>query len=447
MEMERNILNERELAYKILYKIINEGAYSNLTINHYLKKLSIELHKKNLIRELVYGSLENFHYLRWLVRKKSSVKYKKIEPEIQIILILSLYQLDKMDNIPEHAICNEAVKLAKKYGKRGSEKFVNGILRSCIRDLEELQRDFDVLGTKDKLSIQYSFPFWLMEYLKDQLGEEKVFELIKHSNDKPEFIIRTNTLKASRSELMNRLEDQKFIVRKTSYAKEGLIIENPSGIFETIEFEEGWFIVQDESSMLVAQILDAKEGYNVLDVCSAPGGKATHIAQKMNNLGLVVAQDLHPHKIKLINDNADRLGITSIKSVCKDVFDMDDENIFDAVLADVPCSGLGIVRRKPELKWWKNVEEIEAIIELQRRILEKASKKVKKGGNLIYSTCSINPKENIDIVNEFIKNNPKFELMPFDDLCEIEGSEKGYLEIYYDTLKMDGFFIAKLKKN
>lgn len=440
-------MNEREIAYQILYKIINEGAYSNLTLNKYLKKTDIEIHKKNFIRELVYGTLENYYYLRWIIKKKSDVKYKKIEKEIQVVLLLSLYQFTKMNQIPEHAICNEAVKLTKKYAKRGSDKFVNAIMRSAIRDIEKIEADFEKLGKKDKLSIEFSYPFWIIEYLSEQLGMEKTVELVKHSNDKPEFSIRTNTLKISREKLKENISNQGFVVFETEYAKDGLIIENPAGIFETDEFKNGFFTIQDESSMLVAQIMDAKKGELILDVCSAPGGKATHIAQMIEDEGMVVAQDLYSHKIKLIEENRDRLGIENLQAICKDIFEMEDKDTYDCVLADVPCSGLGIVRRKPELKWWKSEKELQGLISLQKRILEKASKQVKNGGTIIYSTCSVNPKENIEIVKKFLEENPNFELVSFNKFCEITGSEKGYLEIYYDTLKMDGFFIAKMKKH
>jgi len=439
-------LNTREVIYNILYDVFIGKGYSNLVINKYIKKAKLEKKDENLIREVVYGTIENFYYERWIIRKFSSVKYKKIEDPVKIILLMSLYQLFKMNNIPEHAICHEAVELSKKVANISSSKFVNGILRNVMRNKEEIHNNFEKLGRKDKLSIQYSYPLWAIENLIEEHHEEFVYDLVSHSNDRPEFSIRVNTIKISRENLKSDLEDDGYKVSTTRYANEGLIIENPQGIFMTKWFLDGYFIVQDEASMLVGQILNPSLDSKVLDLCSAPGGKTTHIAQLMKNTGCVVSQDIHEHKLLLIEENAKRLGLENIEIELQDATELEVNPCYDFVLADVPCSGTGIVRRKPEIKWSKTEKDIIDLLVLQKEILKAASSQVKDNGILVYSTCSINKSENLNLIESFLAENKDFQLKPFENEVNLAGSEKGYLEIYYNELEMDGFFIAKLQK-
>lgn len=439
-------MKSREIVYNILSDIFIEKAYSNLAINKHMKRANLEKKDENLVREIVYGTVENFYYERWIIRKFSSLKYKKIEDPLKIILLMSLYQIFKMDTIPEHAICHEAVELSKKVSNPSSSKFINGLLRNIIRNKEDIYTSFDTLGKKDRLSIEYSYPLWAVDELIEQHGEKFAYDLVKHSNDHPDFTIRVNTTKITRTELKKELENEGYLVSETIFAKDGLKIKQPHGIFMTNWFKKGYFIAQDEASMIVGQILNPAMDSKVLDLCSAPGGKTTHIAQMMENTGTVVSQDIYEHKLSLIDQNAYRLGLKNIKTMMQDATKMEANPVYEFVLADVPCTGTGIVRRKPEIKWTKSEQECKDLVVLQKEILLNASKQVKSGGVLVYSTCSINKYENLNIIEQFLEENNDFELKSFSEQVDLEGSERGYLEIYYNVSDMDGFFIAKLQK-
>lgn len=444
--------NARELALKILQEINEKNAYSNLAINRNLDDTISSL-DDSFIREIVYGVIENKLYLDWIIQKFSKIKFKKISPLIKEILRIGVYQIIIMDRIPDSAACNESVKLTKKYSHRGTQGFVNGILRNIVRNKENILLPDINNNPIDYLSIKYSHPKWMIEDWIEQFGINFTEKLCIANNERPKLNIRVNTLKISRSELIERLESSGLQAEKTKYAEDGIKISNPFRITDTKEFKNGYFTIQDESSMLVAQIMNPKEGSLVIDLCSAPGGKATHIAQIMNNKGQILSRDIHKHKLKLIDENTSRLGINIIQTQNFDALELDESLIekADFCLTDVPCSGLGILRRKPDIKWKKVQEDIKEIVNLQYKILENGSKYLKSGGVLIYSTCTIRKEENLGLIRRFLGNNPEFKLLQFDDLLTMSGdfknSKEGYIEMYPHKHGTDGFFIAKLVKN
>lgn len=336
--------------------------------------------------------------------------------------------------------------LVKKYDKKSSG-FVNAILRNLIRNKDEIIK-INKENKTDYYSIKYSYSKDIINKFIKDFGEDFTEELLEENSKKPNIYIRINTLKTNKEELYKKLEDQGVKVSEVKGVDFALRVENLKNIENNPLFKEGLFTVQDISSMMVGLIMNPKENSKVLDVCSAPGGKTTHIATLMKNTGIVVSRDIFEHKLKLIKGTVNRLGLTNVYIEKYDalVFDEDSSNKFDYVLADVPCSGLGIIKRKPEIKY-KEKSDIESLPKLQEKILENTSRYVKVGGNLIYSTCTILDSENIDVINKFLIENKDFELEKIDEVnIDLENQQNGYLKIYPNIHEMDGFFIAKLKK-
>ncbi len=441
----------RFIAMKVLFEINEKKAYSNIAIQRNIDK-SISSLDESLVRELVYGVIENKIYIDWVINQFSKIKFNRISPKIREILRIGVYQIIFMDKIPDSAACNEAVNIVKKVSHKGAVGYVNGILRNISRKKQEIKLPKKHDDVVNYLSIKYSHPIWMVNRWIKEFGEEFTENLCRANNLSPRLNIRVNTLKIDREELIKILRNKNLVVEKTRYSHDGIIITNPKRITELNEFRDGYFTIQDESSMLVAQIMNPLEGSRVIDLCSAPGGKTTHIAQKMNNKGLIIARDIYNHKLKLVENNCERLGIDIIKTQNFDAlkFDKDLEGKMDYCLVDVPCTGLGLIRRKPEIKWNKKEEDIKNIVEIQYKILENGSKYLRQGGILIYSTCTIEKHENIQNVNRFLQNNKKFKLLPFDDIVDIKTYIKeykeGYIQLFSNIHKTDGFFIAKMIK-
>lgn len=439
-------MNARELAFKTLYDIERNKNYSNISINKNFKNINISDQEKGLATELIYGIIENKYYLNYIIDKLSKIKSKKMSTYVKISLWLGIYQILFLDSIKEHAAVNESVSLIKKYDKKSSG-FVNAILRNVLRNKETIM-DIDKDNIVDFLSIKYSYNPWIIQKWINVFGEDFTQDLLDSNSEKPNLYIRTNTTKISRDELIEKLKSQGIICSKVNGIDEAIMVQNLKNIDNNKLFKDGFFTVQDISSMLVGKVTNPKDGSLVLDMCSAPGGKATHLAALMNNSGQVVARDVFEHKLKLINNTVKRLGLKNVEVENFDALKIDENSIgkFDYVVSDVPCSGMGIIKRKPEIKF-KKEEELKDLPVIQSEILNNASKYVKAGGVLIYSTCTIHDEENIDIVNEFLKNNENFELVPIDEVkIDLDNQDKGYIKIYPNIHGMDGFFIAKLKR-
>lgn len=443
-------MNPRETAMKVLLDINTKESYSNIQINNYLNK-NIDIRDQNLVRELVYGVLENKIYIDYIISKVSKIKIKKIHPNILEILRLGIYQIIFMDKIPKRAAVDESVKLAKKYGHKGTIGYVNGVLRNIVRNQDKL-KEIDNKDRAKYLSIKYSHNEDLVRRWIEMYGIDFTQKLLEKNNERPDLNIRVNTLKISKEDLIHKLKAKDIIAKPLKYAKDGLWVKNPKNITELEEFKKGYFTIQDESSMLVSQIINPKEGSTVLDLCSAPGGKATHMAQIMKNKGEIISRDIYPHKLDLIKGTANRLGIDIIKVQKFDALKF-DKNLFEKIdycLVDAPCSGFGLIRRKPEIKYNRGEKEIETLSKLQSDILKIAKDYVKKGGFLIYSTCTIEREENISNIEKFIKENPDFQLVNLEDEFEYQENlntlKQGYVELYPHIHGTDGFFIAKLQK-
>ncbi|NBI06884.1 16S rRNA (cytosine(967)-C(5))-methyltransferase RsmB [Senegalia massiliensis] len=441
--------NARKIAIEILELIENEKAYSNIEINKKVKLLE-DIREQNFVRELVYGVLENKLYIDNIISQFSNTKINKIDNIILQILRTGVYQIYFMKNIPESAVCNEAVKIAKNKNKKRLSGFVNGILRNISRNKNKEFLPDKSTKLVDYLSIKYSHPKWMVKHFIDDYNEDFTEKLLSFNNEKPPLIIRVNRLKIDRESLMNKFMDYNIKTERTKYSKDGLVVHKPKNITGLEEFKKGFFTIQDESSQLVAQIMNPKEGSNVIDVCSAPGGKSTHIAELMNNKGSILSRDIFEHKLNLIEQNSKRLGIDIINTENFDAlkFDKKIQDSMDYCLVDAPCSGLGLLRRKPDIRWNKSKEDIEDLSNIQLNILEIASKYLKKGGILIYSTCTISKKENIEVVNKFLKNNINYKLEKIDNLYFEDKSklEEGHITLLPNIHGTDGFFIAKIKR-
>lgn len=442
--------NSRKIALKILTDINDKNAYSNIQLNKKIKK-DMDIRDQNLVRELVYGVIENKLYLDHIISNASNIKLKKIHPRILEIMRISIYQILFMDKIPNSAAVNEAVELSKKYGHKGTVGYVNGVLRAIIRNIER----YSYIDKTDKinyLSIRYSHPKWMVERWVKEYGVDFTEELCKSNNDRPYLCIRVNTLKICKDDLILKLKNKGIDLKHGFYAKDCLIVKNAQNITDIEEFKDGLFTIQDESSMLVAQVMNPKESSNVLDVCSAPGGKSTHIAQWMNNKGRIISRDIFEHKLDLVRDNSNRLGINIIEVENYNALKRDDELIgkMDYVLIDAPCSGLGLIRRKPEIKWNRVEDDISVLSKLQYDIISNVKDYVKLGGTLVYSTCTIEKDENINLVNRFIDDNPFFKLVSLEENFEykekLETLKDGYIQLFPHIHQTDGFFIAKMIK-
>ena len=396
--------------------------------------------------ELIYGIIENKYYLNYIIDKLSKIKSKKMSTYVKISLWLGIYQILFLDSIKDHAAVNESVNLIKKYDKKSSG-FVNAILRNVLRQKDSIMeiKDKDI---NDELSIKYSYNPWIVEKWIKDFGQEFTEDLLDANAEKPNLYIRTNTLKISRDELIGKLAKEGIKCTKVNGIDEAIMVQNLKNIEGNELFKLGYFTIQDISSMLVGKIANPEKDSKVLDICSAPGGKTTHVATIMENTGQVIARDVFDHKLKLIKSTVNRLGLTNVSIENRDALKLDDNSIdkFDYVLADVPCSGLGIIRRKPEIKF-KEKSELSGLPDIQSKILNNASKYVKENGTLIYSTCTIHDEENIDVVEQFLKENKNFELVPIENInIDLDNQEKGYIKIYPNIHGMDGFFIAKLKR-
>lgn len=438
----------REVALKILYKIDKDEAYSNILLNDMINKNKEILNKKDisLISEIVYGVTTWRLTIDEIIKKHSRIKIKKISPWILNILRESVYQIVFLDKIPKSAAVNEGVNLAKKYGNRGSIGFVNAILRNV--DKKDYKEFFDKKDQLDKISKTMSMPKWIIEELKNEgLDNNKIFEICKSSNIRPKVSIRVNELKTNKEKLKEILNEE-GIEANDGTLDDFLVLEKLSGIEKLESFKKGLFTVQDEVAGLTALVLNPSSGENVLDSCSSPGGKTTYLAELMKNEGNIEAWDIHEHRTKLVEQNAKRLGIKIIRTKVEDasIYKEEYKNKFDKILLDVPCLGIGVLRRKPDIKWQKNSEDIDNISKIQFNILNTCSKYLKEEGELVYSTCSIFKKENSKIVEKFLNENSNFELK------ELKIKEKFFLKYLvknkflevYQNEKTDGFFICKI---
>ena len=424
--------NPREAAVCALCKIEKDGAYSNRAVLDEL--YGMEPRDKALANELIMGVLRNKIYIDFVIQTYSKIKLKKLSVWVLTILRCGVYQLTKMDKIPPSAACNESVKLASRYAHKAARGYVNGVLRTVARNIESLPEPG---GTSaEKMSVIYSCPLWLTEKLIAQFGEAVCESILIDSLEPHPAMLRANILKTDAEELSGLLLKENIIASPDDEVQQCLRVGGAIDINTSKLYKDGYYTLQNINSMRAALILEPQSGETVIDVCAAPGGKTTHIAELMGNKGRVIAFDIHKHKLELIEKSARRLGID-----CVEVRENNSEKTVegligkaDRVLADVPCSGIGVIHKKPDIKFNRCEEDIAVLCGIQRNILNSAAEYVRPGGVLVYSTCTILKDENSGQIERFLKEHNDFE----------REFEKLYLA--HET-GGSGFYICRMKKS
>lgn len=437
----------RQTAFKALKKIQNDKGFSNIVINNSLNTKALSQKDRAFVTALVYGVVERLITLDFIIEANSSKKIKNIEPDVLTALRMGVYQLYFMRSVTESAAVNESVELAKKSGLFRAAGFINAILRSCIRSFELENEIEKIKETNIRLSVKYSCPLWLVDMWLQQYGVERTTAFLERSVGKPPVYVRTNTLVIDDDELIEKLADEN-ITAKEDTLKNCLVLDSICDCENSQAFKNGYFHVQDKASQLCVYYADIKPGDVVLDVCSAPGGKAFTAAQYMNDQGSLYAFDLHQNRVNLIKSGAERLKISCITADCQDATVYNDRTPkADVVLCDVVCSGFGIIRRKPEIKY-KKPDDIVRLPEIQYNILSNSSLYVKNEGTLVYSTCTVNRKENEEVVNRFISEHKDFQIVIPDekDKKYFGDTANGCITLFGDDNNADGFFICKMKK-
>lgn len=449
-----HILTARELAMDVLTRVEQEGAYSNLQLNAGLQRASLIREDAALATELVYGTIARLNTLDYFLRRYVSKGMDKLQPWVRSLLRMSLYQLMYLDRIPPHAVVNEAVNIAKIRGHQGISGMVNGVLRSVLRGKDELILP-EGLTPLERISLEQSHPRWLVKRWIKQYGEQIAEAICAANNEPPSISVRVNTTMISREKLLKDMAEQGIEAIPSPLTSEGILVKSGGNMAFTDWYRDGLLSVQDESSMLVAEAVGPTSGMKILDCCAAPGGKTVHMAELMKDDGLIIANDQYPHKEKLIREQADRLGLASIETTVGDALELNKkypEASFDRILLDAPCSGLGVIRRKPDLKWTKKVSDIDDIANLQYELLEKISPLLKVGGILVYSTCTIEPQENEELIQRFLDNHPEFghpkeEPSVWAELQKVTGSQGQGIQILPQYFRSDGFFITRMQRN
>lgn len=436
----------RKISIDVLMDVFNKNAFSNIALGRQLNKYELDVKDKALTTEIVYGTIKYKYTIDCILEKYIKNGLKKVDSMVLNILRISIYQLRYLDKIPEFAVVNEAVELSKKKSS-GASKLVNGVLRNYIRNKD--MKYFDEGNKTESLCFNYSFPKWLVELFMNQYEIDDVIRILEGLNRRPYVTVRVNNLKTNYEDAFKALVESGYDVEEGEVCPEAVIIKRGSSIENNPLYSKGEISVQDESAMLVAPVMDLHDNMTVLDLCSAPGGKACHAAELMNNTGKIYAFDVQENKLSLINENVTRLGIKNITISRLDASKYLEKlsNSGDRVLIDVPCSGIGIIRKKPEIKWTKDLIGTKNLVNIQRSIMENAARYTKAGGKLIYSTCTLNREENEDNIKWFIENHTQFTIEPiylgkFDNVIY---HKEGYVTILPNE-NMDGFFICKMKK-
>lgn len=446
--MKQTKKSVRDIALDILESVEKNQSYSNLLLNNLINKHQLSSADSGLLTEITYGTIQRKMTLDYFL--KSYIKNpKKTQSWVINLLRISVYQMVYLDKVPDHAILFEAVEIAKKRGHKGITSMVNGVLRNIQRNgVDSFE---DIADEHERLAIETSHPLWLVKRWTEQFGFEKTKEMCEMNVTAPLQTARVNVKKISRSEVVSILREEGYDVEASEIVPEAIICYR-GNLAHSESYKLGYLSIQDESSMLVAHALGASENDAILDCCAAPGGKTTHIAEGLTT-GQVYALDLHEHKVKLIKDQAERLGLKNVKTQVADsrnVQELFNKEGFDRILVDAPCSGLGVIRRKPDVKYTKTKDDIIKLSSIQQKLLEAAAPLLKPGGRLVYSTCTVDRDENDRVAAAFLASHPEFESdaslierMPEEVVPFVKGN---MLQVFPQHFESDGFFIASFRK-
>lgn len=445
---QNSTVNPRTLAFNILYKVSEDKAYSNLTVNSMLKESGLSGLDSAFVSAIVYGVLEKQITIDYVIRQYSNLPMRKIEIKTLIILRMGIYQMLFMDKVPDSAAVNESVKIAKKKGLMKSCGFINAVLRNFVR----ADKKYSLPSEKERekyLSVKYSCPENLVKQWLEFYGYEATLGMLNSLEGRPPVSVRVNTLKISPEKLLEIFKGE-GVKAERNPVPYSLNIKFSGSIENLDSFKKGYFHVQDSAGTLCALIAGPEKGDIVYDICSAPGGKAFSMGELMENKGELYCFDLYEHKLRLIEKGAKRLGINIIKTAVRNGAEPEnkEEKAADVILCDVPCSGTGILRRKPEIRYKDNQYD-ENLTDIQYKILTESAKLLKDGGRLVYSTCTLNPLENNNVVKRFLKENQNFfgkALNLPKDIKRTIKEEEYEITLFPQTNGTDGFYIALLQK-
>lgn len=439
--------NVRHSAVKILNRYERSDSYVDKLLNFEFSREDFNKFDKALLTEIVNGVIRWRNKLDWILTGFYHGDFQKNLNWVKNAMRVGLYQLLFLTKIPPPIAIFETVEITKQVQGEKTAGMVNGVLRNILRNIENIRYPEKDEDPNYYLSVIYSFPKWLMKKWIDQLGYEETEKLLIAMNKRPYIPARVNRLKGNVQNFKNFLDENEVIYKPYSYHDKTFMIFNPKlNFFDTEQFLDGHIAIQDPSATLAVTLANPQKNWAVADVCAAPGGKSFYLAELMENTGSILAVDKYESKLKLINEGAERLGITNIKTLCGDSIDLDYEEEFDLVFADVPCSGLGTISKKPDIKWKREIDDIIKLNRIQKDILDNAADMVKPGGVLVYSTCTIEPEENEQIVLKFLENHPEFTLDPAEKYLPEKVCTNGMMQTFPHRHSCDGAFAARMIK-
>ena len=485
--------NPRQIAFLALREVHRRGAFADVALDRTFRNSQLTDLDRRLVTELVYGSVRRMRAIDFIIDKLATKKSSQQPPELRTILHLGLYQLQYLNHIPPSAAVNTTVQLAKENGFSGLSSFVNGLLRQYIRltlveqasclSINDSRQDAcstqeqtindsrqDACSTQEqnhhkiaiyelplklpenlvqRLGILHSFPDWIVEMWIEQLGETETEQLCQWFNQSPTIDLRINPLKSTIAEIETAFKSQNISVSRIPHLPQALRLNGSSGAIQNLPgYSEGWWTIQDSSAQLVTHLLDPQPGETIIDVCAAPGGKTTHIAELIQDTGTIYACDKTANRLKRLKENADRLQIKSIQIHTGDSRQFPEFiDLADRVLLDAPCSGLGTLHRRADARWHHTPENIQAQSQLQSELLANAATFVKSGGVLVYATCTIHPLENETVIRSFLANNPHWQIEPPTIDLPVQPSPEGWVKVWPHRNQMDGFFMVRLKRD
>jgi 16S rRNA (cytosine967-C5)-methyltransferase len=442
----------RQIALIALREVHRRGAFADVALDRTFRNCELTDLDRRLVTELVYGSVRRMRSIDLIIDKLATKKSSQQPPELRTILHLGLYQLQYLNHIPPSAAVNTTVQLAKENGFSGLSSFVNGLLRQYIRLTDNELNPLTVTNYKStiqRLGIIHSFPDWIVELWLEQIGETETEQLCEWFNQSPTIDLRINPLKSSIAQIETAFKSQNISVSRIPNLPQALRLNGSTGAIQNLPgYSEGWWTIQDSSAQLVTHLLDPQPGETIIDVCAAPGGKTTHIAELIADTGTIYACDKTANRLKRLKENADRLQMKSIQIHTGDSRHFPEFiNLADRVLLDAPCSGLGTLHRRADARWHHTPENIQAQSQLQSELLANSATFVKSGGVLVYATCTIHPLENEQIVRSFLDSNPNWRIEPPTIDLPVQPSPEGWVKLWPHRNQMDGFFMVRFKRN